>query len=84
MRRAVVVLQLDEPQLRGVVQMIGCHEHALLRHGSVLTEVGVALVEEEHRVGRAVEAGEIPLLVLGVEVLIARAFGTTIVAAAGR
>jgi hypothetical protein len=34
----------------------------------VLAEVGFALVEEEHRVGRAVEAGKIPRFVFGKEV----------------
>ena len=48
----------------------------------MLAEVGVALVEEEHGVGGAVETWEIPLLVLGrvVRVLTVR---TPIAAAAG-
>jgi hypothetical protein len=70
--RAVIVLQLGEPQLCGVIQMIGRHAHVLFRHGSVLAEVGLTLVEEQHRVGRAVEVGKIPLPVFRVELLLAR------------
>jgi hypothetical protein len=64
--------------------MIGRHAHALFRHGTVLAKVGLALIEEEHRVGRAVEVGKIPLLVLRVEVQLAWYFGTAAVAALGR
>jgi len=37
----------------------------------MLAEVGLALVEEEHWIDRAVEAGKIPLLMFRVEVVIA-------------
>jgi hypothetical protein len=70
-RCVVVVLQLGKPQLGDVVQVVQRQRHALLRHSSMLVEIGVAFVEEEHRVGRAVETGEIPLFMFLVEVLIA-------------
>ena len=64
-RRAVVLLELRVPELRDVVQVVGRHPHALFRHGSMLAEVRLALVEEKHQISRAVEAGKIPLLMLG-------------------
>jgi hypothetical protein len=69
-RCAVVVLQLGKPHLGDVVQVVRRQRHALLRHSSVLVEIGVAFVEEEHWVRRTVEAGKIPLFMFVVEVLI--------------
>lgn len=82
-RRALVGLQLGEPQLCDVIQMVRRHGYALVHGGAVLAEVGFAFVDEEHRIGRAVVAGKVPLLMLGVEVLTARAIVATVVAPAG-
>ena len=71
-RRAVIRLQLDEPELRDVVQMVRRHEHALVDRGAMLAEIGLALIDEEHRISGAVEAGKIPLLVFRVKLLLAR------------
>lgn len=67
---AVVILQLGKPHLGDVVQVVRRQCHALLRHSSVLVEIGVAFVEEEHGIGRTVEARKIPLSMFVVEVLI--------------
>jgi hypothetical protein len=66
---AVILLDLREPQLCHVVEMVGGSAHLVIPRGSVLEEVGVTLVKEEHRIGCAVVAGEIPLLGLGVELV---------------
>jgi hypothetical protein len=63
--RLVVFLQLDVPQLRDVLQIVGGHPDALLRHGVLLAKIGFTLVDEEHRVGLAIEAGEVEFLNLG-------------------
>jgi hypothetical protein len=61
-RRSLVFLQLDVPQLRDVLQILGGHPHALLRHGALLAKIGFTFVEEEHRIGLAIGAGEVELL----------------------
>jgi len=61
-RRTLVVLQLDVPQLRDVLQIVGGHPHALFRHGALLAKIGFAFVDEEHRIGLAIEAREVELL----------------------
>ena len=50
----------------------------------MLAEVGLALVEEQHQVGCAVEVGKIPLLMLLVEVQHVRPFGTAALTALAR
>jgi hypothetical protein len=61
-RRSLVFLQLDVPQLRDILQIVGGHPNALLRHGALLAKIGLTFVEEEHRIGLAIEAGEVELL----------------------
>jgi hypothetical protein len=80
---AVVLLDLGEPQLRNLVKVVRGDAHLLVRRRAMLKEVCVTLVEEKHRVGRAVVAGKIPLLVLGVEFLTAPAVVAAVVAPAG-
>jgi hypothetical protein len=60
--RALVLLELDVPELRDVLQIVRGHPHALLRHGALLTKIGFTLVDEEHRIGLAVIAGKIQFL----------------------
>ena len=50
----------------------------------MLAEVGLAFVEEEHRISRAVEAGKVPLLMLRMEILVAGSFSAAVLAAFGR
>jgi len=64
-RSALVLLQLDKPQLGHVLEVVRSHPDALLDQGSLLPKVRLTLVGEEQRVGFAVETGEIELLELG-------------------
>jgi hypothetical protein len=61
-RRALVLLELDVPELRDALQIVRGHPHALLRHGALLAKIGFTLVDEEHRIGLAVVAGKIQFL----------------------
>jgi hypothetical protein len=71
-RRALVLLELDVPQLRDVLQVVRGHPHAFLRHGALLAEVRLALVDEKHEIGLAVVAWEVQLVEFGWAIQIAR------------
>jgi hypothetical protein len=60
-RSTLVYLDLDIPQLRPVLQVVGRHPHFLL-HDPLLVEVGLAAVDEDEGVGLAVVSREIHLL----------------------
>jgi len=64
-RRALILLQLDEPHVGDTLQLVRCHPHALLQHGALLPEIRLTFVDEEHGIRLAVKAGKIELLKLG-------------------
>jgi len=61
-RRAFILLELDEPELGNVLQIVGGHPHALLRHGALLAEIGLAPIYEQQRIRLAVKSGKIQFL----------------------
>jgi hypothetical protein len=60
-RSTLVRLDLDIPQLRPVLQVVGRHPHLLL-HDSLLVEVGLTAVDEDEGVGLAVVPQKVHLL----------------------
>lgn len=72
-RRALILLNLHVPELRLVVEVVGSHPHLLL-HDALLMEVGLATIDEDEGVLRAIVLGEVHLLELrrSVVVMLAR------------
>jgi hypothetical protein len=65
-----VLLQLDVPQLGHVLEVVGGHPDLLLRHGSLLMEIGLTTVDEDQRIRLAIVAREIHLLKPGWAILV--------------
>jgi hypothetical protein len=61
-RCSFILLQLDVPQLGHVLEVVGSHPYPLLRHGSLLMEIGLTTVDEDQRIRLAIVAQEIHLL----------------------
>lgn len=59
---ALVLLNLDEPQLCDVFHVAGGHPHALFLYDALLMEVGFTPVNEHQWIGLAIESWEIHLL----------------------
>ena len=59
---ALVLLNLDEPQLPDVFQVVGGHPHVLFLYDALLMEVGFTPVNEHQWIGLAIESWEIHLL----------------------
>jgi hypothetical protein len=80
-RRALILLELEEPQLGHVVHVVRCHPYLFLRHGALMSKVRLALVDEDQRVGLAVIARELHPLELrrviraGLPILVAAVVG---------
>jgi hypothetical protein len=58
-------LELHEPELGDVLEIIRRHPDAFLWHGALLAEVRFALTEEEHGVRLAIVAREVEFLEFG-------------------
>jgi hypothetical protein len=63
----LVLLELDEPQLDHILQVVRRHPHHLLRHGALLAKIRLAPIDEnqwveQEWVGLALEAREVHLL----------------------
>jgi hypothetical protein len=58
-------LELHEPELGDVLEIIRRHPDAFLWHGALLAEVRFAHAEEEHGVGLAIVVGKIKFLESG-------------------
>jgi hypothetical protein len=63
--RALVLLELNVPELGDILQVVRRNPHALLRHGALLAKVRFTLVDEDHRIRLAVVAGKIQFLEFG-------------------
>jgi hypothetical protein len=61
-RGALIILDLDIPHLGALLQIIRSHPYLFLLHDPLLTEVRLASVDEDQRIGLAVIAREIHLL----------------------
>lgn len=64
-RSALILLNLHEPQLGVVVEVVRSHPDALLRHNPLLQEKGFALVDEGERISLAIVARHLRAPMLG-------------------
>jgi len=63
-RRALIRLHLHVPELRLVVEVVRCHPYLLLLHDPLLVEIGLATVDEDEGILRAVVLRKVHLLKL--------------------
>jgi hypothetical protein len=77
-------LELDVPQLGDIFQVVQRHPNAFLRHGTLLPEIRLTLVDEEHGVGLAVVAGEVELLEFGRAIEVTMALNAAAAICRGR
>jgi hypothetical protein len=67
---ALVLLQLDIPQLGHVFEVVGGHPNLLLRHGALLMEIGLTTVDEDERIRLAIETWKVHLLEPGRPIVV--------------